>query len=220
MSLSSQPDASRPDTQGIHRLMTGGNARPGPWLSPPLPDEYNPVFADEISLVAEASDFAALLATQHDATRALAAAFGERHAALRYAPDKWSVRETIGHLSDCERVLSYRLLRALRADAVVLPGFDHVAYVPAGDFETRLLSDVTDEFSAVREATVSLVRSAPAKAFDFCLNVGSGRITGRALAYVIAGHERHHQRLLRALYLPLVPRDDSRLLEGEQGEGV
>lgn len=193
-----------PDTGTTARTPAGRSAPPGPRLDRPSPDQFAPVFADEIALVPSVPDFAEMLAEQHEATRALAAAFGEQHAALRYAPDKWTVREVLGHLSDCERVLSYRMLRALRADPVVLPGFDHNAYVPAGHFEQRPLADVLDEFSAVRAATVALVRSAPADRFAFRLNVGSGSITARALAYLIAGHERHHQALMRERYLPLV----------------
>lgn len=163
------------------------------------------MFAAEIALVPEADDFARMLRDQFDVTRALAVTFGEEHAGLRYAADKWTVREVLGHLSDCERVLSYRLLRALRADRVTLPGFDHVAYVPAGHFEGRTLASVVDEFAAVRQATVALVQSAPEEAFAFRLNVGSGSITARALAYLIAGHERHHQAVLRERYMGLVP---------------
>lgn len=180
-------------------------ARPGPRLARPAADEYAPVFADEIALVPLADDFAAMLGDQFDITRALAATFGEENAGLRYAPDKWSVRETIGHLCDCERVLSYRLLRALRADTVTLPGFDHVGYVAAGHFEARTLAEVVAEFAAVRDSTMALVQGAPAEAFAFRLSVGSGSITGRALAYLIAGHERHHQELLRGRYLDAVP---------------
>jgi hypothetical protein len=154
--------------------------------------------------VPDVDDFCALLRDQVDITSALVATFTESHASLRYAPEKWSVLETVGHLADCERVLSYRLLRALRGDPVTVPGFDHVGYVAAGRFSSRPLSDVLAELLAVREATIALVRSAPAEAFAFRLSVGSGSITGRALAYLIAGHERHHQHLLRTRYLPLL----------------
>jgi len=175
--------------------------RPGPAVSVPADDEYASAFAAEIALVPACPDFAAMLRDQLDITRALVVTFGEEHAAYRYAPDKWTVREVVGHLSDVERVLSYRLLRALRADSVTVPGFDHVGYVPAGKFESRLLSEVLEEFAAVRSATVALVQSAETDAFSFRLNVGSGTITARALAYLIAGHERHHQGLLRTRYL-------------------
>jgi hypothetical protein len=177
----------------------------GPRLVRPGSDEFAAVFAEEIAEVPDAPDFAALLMAQLDVTRALATTFGEAHAGLRYAPDKWSVRETLGHLGDCERVLSYRLLRALRGDETVLPGFDQLKYVAAGRFEARALAAVVEEFAAVRAATAALVRSAAPGDFAFRLRVGSGSISGVALAYLIAGHERHHQRLLRTRYLPCLP---------------
>lgn len=177
-----------------------------PPLSLPRPgrDEYPPVFHEEILLVPDTGDFNAMLAANCEATCALAARFGERGASLRYGEGKWTVREIVGHLADCERVLSYRLLRFLRGDSTVLPGFDHNAYVPAGAFERRALADVIADFVAVRMATRSLVDGAPPQSFAFRGNVGSGTITANALIHLIAGHELHHQAMLRTLYLPLL----------------
>jgi hypothetical protein len=198
-------DAERP----VVCLNPGPVRRPpragGPRLPRPGPDEHAPAFAGEIALVPDAPDFVSLLLDQVDVTRAIAVTFGEAHAGLRYAPGKWSVRETIGHLADCERVLSYRLLRALRGDETPLPGFDAVRYASAGRFEARPLQDVVEELAAVRAATAALVRGAAPAHFAFRLRVGKGSITGLALAYLVAGHERHHQALLRTRYLPCLP---------------
>lgn len=168
----------------------------------PEPGDHAPGFRAEIALVPDVADFGAMLIDQLVATRSLAARFAPRHAGLRYAPDKWSVREVIGHLADCERVLSYRALRILRGDTTVLPGFDHNAWVPEGRFEERTLVSVLEEFSAVRAATVSLVGGAPPDRWTRQTVVGSTPTTAAALLYVIAGHERHHQALLRERYLP------------------
>ncbi|MBI5169527.1 MAG: DinB family protein [Candidatus Eisenbacteria bacterium] len=181
------------------------SVRAGPAVPRPGTDEHSEVFAAEIALVPDVPDFAAMLAAQLDVTKALVATFGEAHAGMRYAGDKWSVREVIGHLADCERVLSYRLLRALRADATPLPGFDANAYVVEAKFESRTLAEVMAEFAAVRAGTVALVLGAEPEQFAFRLPVGKGSITGRALAYLIAGHERHHQQLLRERYLVVLP---------------
>lgn len=175
-----------------------------PMIDRPALTEYAPVFRDEIALVPDGADFVELLASQLEETAALAARFGEAGAGLRHAPGKWSVRETIGHVSDCERVLSYRLLRFLRGDATPLSPFDHDAYVPAAGFEARTLADVVAELRAVRGATIALVGSAPPAAFARGGRVGAGTITAAALAYLIAGHERHHQDALRTRYLPLL----------------
>ncbi len=150
-------------------------------------------------------DFGAMLVDQLIATRGLLARFRGVHASIRYAPDKWTVREVLGHLADVERVLSYRALRIVRGDETVLPGFDHNAYVPAARFEERTLVSVLEEFSAVRAATVSLVGGTPPEAWTRRTRVGTTPTTAAALLYLIAGHERHHQLLLRERYLPLVP---------------
>jgi hypothetical protein len=173
-------------------------------IARPHPTDYPPVFHAEICLVPDTPDLGGMLAEQVGETAVLAARFGEAGAALRYAPGKWSVRETVGHLSDCERILGYRMLRFLRGDPTPLRGFDHDAYVSAAGFEARPLARVVEEFRAVRGATVTLIGSAPAEAFARRGRVGTGTITAAALAYLIAGHERHHQALLRARYLPLL----------------
>ncbi len=124
----------------------------------------------------------------------------------RYADGKWTVREVLGHLADCERVLSYRALRFMRGDTTVLQGFDQDAYVPAGRFEDPKMAEVLDEYEAVRHATVSLVEGSPPDAWATRGMVGKNGITSAALLYVIAGHERHHMSLLRTRYLPLAAR--------------
>lgn len=177
---------------------------PGLLLPRPAPADHPPVFAAEIALVPDGADLVALLADQVEATGALAAEFGDADAALRYAPGRWTVREVIGHLADCERVLAYRLLRFLRRDPTPLSGFDHDAYVPAGEFERRPLADVVAELRAVRGATIALLDGVAPDRLAWRGRVGHGTITAAALVYVIAGHERHHQALLRERYRPLL----------------
>ena len=91
-------------------------------LERPDPSEYKSWFHSEISSVPDTDDFANLLREQAQETvRFMNDAFGEEHAGLRYGPDKWTVREVIGHLSDCERIFGYRALRIARGDLTVLP---------------------------------------------------------------------------------------------------
>ena len=107
-------------------------------LQRPDPSEYNQRFHSEIASVPDADDFANLIREQALATaRFMNEEFGEEHAGVRYAPDKWTAREVIGHLTDCERIFGYRALRIARGDMTALPGFDENAYVPAGEFERR-----------------------------------------------------------------------------------
>jgi len=180
-------------------------------LQRPDPSEYNPRFSHEIDIVPDADDFGELLRQQARETESLMThEFGETHAAVRYGPDKWTAREVIGHLSDCERILAYRALRIARNDPTPLPGFDENAYVPAADFERRTMQSVLDEFLAVRSATVALVDSLTNEVAARIGNLGSGTMSARALLYLIAGHERHHGVLLRERYLPCIPAASAR----------
>jgi hypothetical protein len=84
-------------------------------LQRPDPSEYNPRFHSKITSVPDADDFASLICDQARATvEFMTREFGENHAGLRYGPDKWTAREVIGHLSDCERVFGYRAMGAAR----------------------------------------------------------------------------------------------------------
>lgn len=171
-------------------------------LQRPDASEYNPRFGPEIMLVPESDDFPGMLREQLEETARLVEELGEENASVRYAPEKWTVREVIGHLADVERVLSYRALRIARGDMTVLPGFDENAYVPAADFGSRSLASVMAEFRAVRGATATLVEGLPDNATATLGNIGQGHMSVRALLYLIAGHERHHVVILRQRYLP------------------
>jgi len=174
-------------------------------LQRPDPSEYNPRYHDEITSVPASDDFAGLIRDQARATvEFMKKEFGEDHAGVRYAPDKWTAREVIGHLSDCERVFAYRAMRIARGDMTVLPSFDENAYVPAGQFERRTLESVLDEFLGVRAATIGLVDGLIDEFAARIGNLGSGQMSVRAILYLAAGHELHHRRIFRERYLPSI----------------
>jgi uncharacterized damage-inducible protein DinB len=174
-------------------------------ITRPDASEYNPRFAAEIGMVPDADDFRALLRQSARETAAfMTQEFGEKHAGVRYAPDKWTAREVIGHVADCERVLSYRALRFARGDTTPLSPFDENAYVPAADFERRSLESIVDVFLSVRSATVSLVDGLTETTAARAGNLASGTMSVRALLYLIAGHELHHRALLQERYTPCI----------------
>ena len=174
-------------------------------LQRPDPSEYNPRFHGEITSVPDSDDFASLIRDQARATvDFMNKEFGEDHAGVRYGPDKWTAREVIGHLSDCERVFAYRAMRIARGDMTVLPSFDENAYVPAGQFERRTLKSVLDEFLGVRAATIGLVEGLTDEFAARVGNIGSGHMSVRAILYLAVGHELHHRVIFRERYLPVI----------------
>ena len=174
-------------------------------LQRPDPSEYNPRYQGEIASVPDSDDFASLIRDQARTTvEFMNTEFGEEHASVRYGPDKWTAREVIGHLSDCERVFAYRAMRIARGDMTVLPSFDEIAYVPAAQFERRTLKSVLGEFLGVRSATIGLVEGLTDEFAARVGNIGSGQMSVRAILYLAAGHELHHLRLFRERYLPCI----------------
>ena len=166
----------------------------------PGTDEYPAYYGTYIGAVTGDDVLPALIA-QHDSTARFLAAIPESRAGYRYAEGKWSIREVVGHLSDSERIFACRMLRFARADETPLPGFDENQYVPTGGFERRSLADVAAEFAAVRDATIALVRTFDAAAVAR-RGVANGKsISVGSLAWLIAGHELHHSRVIRERYL-------------------
>jgi uncharacterized damage-inducible protein DinB len=166
----------------------------------PASTEFNPYYGKYISLVA-GGDILLSLEKQMAQTRALLASITEDRANYRYAPDKWSIKQVVGHLVDTERVFAYRALRIARGDRTPIEGFEQDDYVRNGPFEHGTLADLAEEYAAVRDATVRLLRALDQAAWMRTGVANKNEVTVRALAYIIAGHELHHRRILEEKYL-------------------
>ncbi len=174
----------------------------GMHLRRPTPDECAPGLAGYIAQVTAEDALQALEEQQREMLQLLDSLTDER-ALVRYAPDKWSLKEVLGHIIDTERIFAYRALRFARGDRTPLPGFDQDEYVRAARFDARPLRDLRDEYESVRRATLALFRGFDEEALAQRGTANEAEATARALAYVIAGHERHHLRIIRNRYLKL-----------------
>ena len=136
-----------------------------------------------------------------EAWRALLATVPPDREGYRYADGKWSVREVVGHVIDAERMFAVRTMAFARGDRSHFPSFDENAYAAASGADRRTLADLAEDFSAVRTATLLLLRSFEDQAWDR-RGVASGyEFTVRSLAWIIAGHSRHHRGVLAERYL-------------------
>jgi hypothetical protein len=140
------------------------------------------------------------MAQQIEVTMALLGPLSNDRALYRYAPDKWSIKEVVGHLADVERVMAYRALRIGRGDTTPLPSFDENAYTPAGRFDRRPLTDLLAELRVVRAASLALFRTFDDEAWVRRGTASGHTMSVRALACIIPGHERHHDALFRTRY--------------------
>jgi uncharacterized damage-inducible protein DinB len=171
----------------------------------PQAGEYAEYYAKYIALV-PGTDILGTLEGQRLVMAQLLGARSEREGNFRYAADKWSVKEVIGHIADSERIFAYRALRFARDDKTPLSGFEQDDYVKTGGFSERTLADLAEELAEVRGATISLFSGLDAAAWQRRGVANKNEVTVRALAYIIAGHELHHRRVLEEKYLPAIPR--------------
>lgn len=169
----------------------------------PLPGEYADYASPDIAAV-PGDDAIEALARLNEETPALFRELADvADRGLTYAPGKWTLKELLGHLVDDERIFAYRLLCVARGEDAELPGFDENSYVTHADFERCRLEDLLEEYAAVRTATLALLRGLPPPAW-----IRRGRVNGygcspRGLAFHIAGHELHHDRVIRERYVGL-----------------
>ncbi len=166
-------------------------------ITRPDRSEYAEFYASYISKVPE-GDLIEFLGLQEAELDGLVRALTDQQASTSPAPGKWSIKQALGHVSDTERIMSYRVLRFARGDQKELQGFDQDPYVKNADFNSRATMDLLAEWKAVRGASMALLRSLSEPA-STRTGVANGKsVSVRALAYVIAGHAQHHLELMRA----------------------
>lgn len=167
--------------------------------SRPAEQEYAPFYAGYVALVPE-QDVLAALRDQAHVVRALVRAVPAERESFSYAPGKWTVRQVTGHLGDGERVFGYRAARFGRGDQTPLASFDENLYVANGRFETVPLAALADEFLHLREANLAMLERLDEAGWCASGTASGSLVTVRALAYIMAGHVRHHLRILRERY--------------------
>jgi hypothetical protein len=166
----------------------------------PGADEYGPSFAGYVSRVADIADARRMLAMQQEQIARLLQPLDDASAEYRYLPEKWSIKELLGHLCDGERIFAYRLLRIGRGDVTPLPGFEENDYARTAGSNARRIADLVDEWNAVRRATITLVTGMPPTAWANRGTSSNHTMSARALLYIILGHVDHHLGVLTERY--------------------
>lgn len=165
----------------------------------PNVSEYAPYQEEYIKLV-QGEDILKILSAQIDSTLWYLRTLSDTHGDFRYAPGKWSVKEVVGHMIDTERVFAYRALSISRLDKASLPGFEQDDWVRAAGSGNQPLAELASEFECVRRSNLYFFQHLEHDAWMRC-GVAAGReFTVRAMAYIIAGHELHHVRILQTRY--------------------
>ena len=193
-----EPRKSSPPT--LHHVQSVAQNEINSVIGRPEDTEAAPYYFTYINQV-EGDNPLGVLASQLEEASTLFSTISEEKSFWRYAPEKWSVRQVLNHITDTERVAAFRALWFARGFESPLPSYDqNVAASGAGADRVSWLAHV-EEFRCVRLSTVSFFRSLPSQAWMRSGVASDNRFTVRALAYIIAGHFAHHKALLRERYL-------------------
>jgi len=168
-------------------------------ISKPEPGEYAPFYNTYVSLID--GDIINLLTQLKDSTYQFFTALPADKADYAYADGKWTIKELLGHMIDAERVFAFRILCFSRGDQNNLPGFDENDYVDNADFNNRTMTDLAEEFRTVRTANLFMLKSLTAEQSMLIGTANNYAVSVRALAYIMAGHELHHLRIIKERYL-------------------
>ena len=169
-------------------------------IARPQDTEVAPYYFTYINQVT-GDDPIAAIENQLAESQALFAKVSEEKSLHRYAPDKWSIRQVLNHVTDTERAFAFRALWFARGFDAPLPSYDQNIAATGADADRISWAAHVEEFRVVRLSTISLFKNMPSQAWTRSGIASGNPFTVRALAYIIPGHLAHHITLLRERYL-------------------
>jgi len=173
-------------------------------MNRPMESEYAPDFQSYIDQVSE-SDILPVLRSQMDELDVLLERVEPHQETFRYGEGKWSIREIVGHLIDGERVFGYRAFCMARGEQQNLPGFDQDDYMLTSHYDKIELEDLVSELRLIRLGNIAMFRTLDEESWSRAGTANENQVTVRAIAFIMAGHVRHHMSVLRERYLTAVP---------------
>jgi|SRR5438132_6085464 len=165
----------------------------------PTDSEYAPYYNGYVARVTE-DEILPVLRSQLDELNLLLNPVTLERETYAYAEGKWSIRELVGHLIDTERVFGYRALCIARGETQNLPGFDQNDYMLSAPYNRIDLEDLLSELRLVRLANIAMLRNLDKESWMRVGTANDAQVSVRALAFIMAGHMRHHMGVLRERY--------------------
>ena len=170
-------------------------------IAVPQAKELSDYYQSYLKYVKTDDDLLDLIKNQREETDSFLSKISDGQASHRYAPDKWMLKEVVGHVCDTERIMSYRVLRIARKDRTPLPGFNENTYTPASNYSERTLKNIAAELRTVRDATISLLENLSPEMIDLKGIANGNEISVRANIYMIYVHQQHHMTVIKERYL-------------------
>jgi hypothetical protein len=169
-------------------------------MSRPQPAEYDAYYEKYVSLVPE-DEVITALAAQPDELEQLFHGVPEEKGTFAYADGKWTVKESLSHIIDGERMFAYRALRIARGDKTPIEGFEQDGYIENSHANRRTIAELLKEFRLLREANVLFFRNLEVGDWMREGTANNVSISVRSLAWIMVGHIRHHVAILKERYL-------------------
>lgn len=169
-------------------------------MNRPNENEYASDYQGYVNQVSE-TDILLVLRAQMDDLDVLLERVAPEKETYRYAEGKWSIREIVGHLIDGERVFGYRAFSIARGEQQNLPGFDQDEYMLTAPYEHIELEDLLSELRLIRLGNIAMFRTLDEASWNRTGTANANQISVRAIAFIMAGHLRHHMNVLRERYL-------------------
>ena len=166
----------------------------------PETNEFAPYYNTYVSLI-EGDGVMAELETQTEILRAAVAGLTEDRGSYAYAEGKWTIKELLSHLIDGERIFAYRVLRISRGDTTPIEGFEQDDYIATSRVNDRTFANLIDEFAFERQANLIMVGNIDDETSKRMGTASDKPVSVRALTYIMAGHVKHHLKILADRYL-------------------
>lgn len=124
----------------------------------------------------------------------------EKFQDFRYAPEKWTPKDILQHIIDCERIMIYRALAFSRGDKNMLHGFDEMLYAKNANSSARTIQDLLNEFHLLRDSSILFFNNLTEAMLLREGIVYGTKNTALALGFVVIGHVKHHINVLHDRY--------------------
>jgi len=156
-----------------------------------------PIFKKYTDLIDEKSDLVSLIQEQGQEIYHWLRTLSESDAMIVHAPYTWTLKEVVNHLSDCERVFSFRALWIARGGDMPLVPFDEDEFSLRANAKESTIAALATEFHAVRASTLALFHNLPEIAWGNSGKIMEHEVTVHKQATILVGHVAHHWGIVK-----------------------
>lgn len=164
-------------------------------------NEFNAYYSTYINLVGKEVSLLDGLRHGKKQTSSFIESIEEEKLGYAYQASKWTIKEVIQHLIDCERVFAFRAFCISRNDKAEFPGFDQDDYVLSSEANRKTKSDLLNEYNTQRTATIAMFESLDELMLTRIGTASNSALSARAAGFITIGHDLHHCNVIQEKYL-------------------